>query len=186
MNVKRFSVRFIVLIVVASFCTSLVTATASTNVGSSEPKETPVCPEVHVDTATLLKQLGYTDDQIKNVNMATLIKLMREYPAPAKLSTDGKYYATPTIADKVNYTEPELKVINASQKFNSDGTMEQQYSLAGRGSGKACLLISIWDYWQTEVLPKLPEGDYNQYYSHIISCGKYDYWHTLTNGEATH
>jgi hypothetical protein len=181
---KTTNLKFFVVIVIAMFCSSLLAVDAKP-ITKNEEELLPKVPTVHVSMTPLMKELGYSEEEIKAANMSTMIRLMREYPTPAKLSTDGNFYATPIIENKVDYTEPEFNVLNSSQEIKSSGALVQQYTLDGTGGlGKACILISIWDYWQEDVLPKLPQADYDEYYSHMVNCGKYNFWNDLTNGEA--
>ena len=140
-----------------------------------------------------LKELGNrvfqalkTIEKSENIDYKKQLELIREYPVQARLSPDGNYYATPTIEAKVDYIEPELNILSFSQETNSDGSIKQEYTLDGSGYGKACLIIAIWNYSQTADFPAFPSGEFDSFYYYVSNCWKYDYWHTLTNDEATH
>ncbi|MDI9577891.1 MAG: hypothetical protein WC203_07495 [Candidatus Bathyarchaeia archaeon] len=184
MNGKQFTSRFLVLVIIAALCTSLVAQSVSAQTPANQTGQALKIPDVYVDLTTLGRQLGYSDEQIKSIDLKTQLQLMREYPTQAELGPDGSYHVVPTIENKANFTEPVFNLTSISQKTNSDGSISQQYTVSGTGSGKAAIIIAIWNYYQQE-LPAFGSGEYDQFYNHVVNSGKYDYWHTLTNEEAT-
>ncbi len=77
-----------------SITVPLIGSAKSNNI--SKPANSMKGFKVHVDASEVLRELGYTEENMSNVSRKLLIQIIRSYNVTAVLHDDGEYYATIT------------------------------------------------------------------------------------------
>ncbi len=153
--------------------------------------------KIHVDTSAVLKELGYTEENISNVPDKLQVQIARSYRVQLKLGEDGDYYGIITPDSQlaaVNLVGTDRVApydIDLSHAPDAKAVTNEQSTIGGSTdylyNQRACLVFEIWDYPGTQVdLPQEAEDEYYSITDRISSTSAYDYWQFMSNSECTH
>jgi len=151
----------------------------------TEPKDEvePTVGDVHVDASSVLREMGYTDENISTASTGMLVQLLRSYDVTPTILPDGSYQVTITSnSSTIEPTAPaELQDIAPAIESEMGTTGTSLDSL----EGKACLVVAIWDYPGTGLDIPPGEDKYDQIDYWISNYAEYDYRKDLVNSDAT-
>jgi len=149
---------------------------------------------VHVDASAVLRDLGYTEENMSTVSRKLMLQITRSYHAKAEFHDDGDYYVVITPdsprteinligSDKISPYDIDLSQPPDSRDVSySKGIKESSLDSEER----ECLVFAIWDYPGTEIDIPDAEDEFDHIADWISSTSAYDYWNFLTNSESTH
>jgi hypothetical protein len=164
---------------------------------NTKPKDVTKDPKignVHVDASAVLRELGYTEENMSSVPRKLMLQITRSYHAKAELHDDGDYYVTITPDSpraEVNLIGSDNIApydIDLSHAPDSHDVSDTKGTSGGSldSDERACLVFAIWDYPGTEVDIPGAEDEFDYIADWISSTSAYDYWNFLTNSESTH
>ena len=179
---------------------SMLLVSSATVLVRAEPKNVTndrKIGNVHVDASAVLKELGYTEENMASVPEKLKLQIARSYHVMPELHEDGDYYVTITPNSPraeinligTDYVSPyHIPLAHAPNSQDIPDTKDSGgNSVDYMYDQRACLVFAIWDYPGTGA-PDLPglEAAYDSVTDSISSTNAYDYWHFMTNSECTY
>ncbi len=173
---------FLITALITSACLQLANASSAINANSARnSNKYNTIGETIYDWPSILKSLGYTQDQLKNVSNALLDKQLSALTTSSHKDANGNTVISFSRPSGLNISDIKLDVKSIDSKSLGASTM----SLL---PGKACIVIAIWDYPGTlNDLGTYTQNAYTNLWGYVTGqYSPYTYEHSLVNSEATH